>query len=102
MDEAEDNSDGFDIHDLQDMYLGFLSNCSIKISGNVTRFGQDLLEKEPNYEIIKDQEIWVFRKESVPELFIIFPYSSKSSTESIRAVVQPIREDLFTWKNVLW
>ena len=28
-------------------------------------FGEDLLEKAPNYEIIKDQETRVFRKESV-------------------------------------
>ena len=73
MDETEDNSDGFNIHDLKDMYLDFFwSNFSIKISRNVIRFGQDLLEKVPNYEIIKDQETRFFCKESVPELFSIF------------------------------
>ena len=100
MDEAEDNSDGFDIHDLQDMYLGFLSKYSIEISGNVTRFGQDLLEEVSNYEIIKDQETRVFLKASVQELFSIFRQSSKSWTESIRAVIHPIREDIFKWKNL--
>ena len=55
IDEAEDNSDGIDIHDLQDMYLDFFAKYSIEICGNVTRFGRDLLEKAPNYEIIKDQ-----------------------------------------------
>ena len=65
MHKAEDNSNGFNIHDLQDMHFDFLSKYSIEISGNVTRFGQDLLEKVPNYEIIKDQETRVSRKESV-------------------------------------
>ena len=45
MDKAEDNSDGFDIHEIQDMYLDFLSKYSIKISENATHSGQDLLEK---------------------------------------------------------
>ena len=57
-------SNGFNMHDLQDMYLDFLSKCSIEISGNVTRFEKDLLKKATNYEIIKDQESGVFRKES--------------------------------------
>ena len=65
MHQAEDNSNGFNIHGLQDMHFDFLSKYSIEISGNVTRFGQDLLEKVPNYEIIKDQETRVLRKESV-------------------------------------
>ena len=60
VEKAEDNSDK-----LQDIYLEFLSKYSIQISGNVTRFGQGLLEKVPNYEIIKDQETQVFCKESV-------------------------------------
>ena len=99
MDEAEDDEDGFDMHDLQDMYLDFLSNYNIEIGGNVTRFGQDLIERAPNYEIIKDGETRVFRKESVRELFSIFRQSSKSWIESIRAVVQPIRGDIFQRKN---
>ena len=45
MDKTEDNSDGFDIHEIQDMYLNFLSKYSIKISENATHSGQDLLEK---------------------------------------------------------
>ena len=51
------------------MYLVFLSKYSMEISQNVTRFGQDLLEKAPNYEIVKDQETRACRKESVRELF---------------------------------
>ena len=100
MHEVEDNSNGFNIHGLQDMHLGFLSKYSIEISGNVTRFGQDLLEKMPNYEIIKDQETRVLRKESVRELFSIFRQSSKSWIECIEAVIQPIREDIFKRKNL--
>lgn len=68
-------SNGFNIHDLQDMYLDFLSKCSIEISGNVTRFEKDLLKKATKYEIIKDQESGVFRKESASELFSIFSSS---------------------------
>ena len=34
-----------------------IANVNVsEISGNVTLFGQDFLEKGPNYEIIKDQE----------------------------------------------
>ena len=100
MDEAEDNSDEFNILDRQDMYLDFLSKYSIEISGSVTRFGQDLLEEVTNYEIIKDQETRFFRKESVRELFSIFRQSSKSWTESIRTAIHRIREDIFKWKKL--
>ena len=93
VDKAEDNSDK-----LQDIYLEFLSKYSIQISGNVTRFGQGLLEKVPNYEIIKDQETQVFCKESVWELFNIFRQSSKSWIESTRKVIQ--QEDIFKRKNL--
>ena len=100
MDEAEGNSNGFDMQDLQDTYLDFLSKYSVEISGNVTRFGQDLFEKAPNYEIIKDHGTRVFRKESAPELLSIFCQSSKSWIEFIRAVIHPIRENIFKRKNL--
>ena len=100
MDEAEDNNDGFNIHDLQDMYLDFLSKYSIEIIGNVTRFGQHLLEKAPNFEIIKDPKTKVFRKEYVRELFSIFRQSSKNWIECIKAVIQPIKGDIFKQKNL--
>ena len=100
MDEAEDNNDGFNIHDLQDVYLDFLSKYSIEISGNVTRFGQYLLEKAPNFEIIKDPETQVFGKEYVRELFRIFRQSSKNWIECIKAVIQPIKGDIFKQKNL--
>ena len=99
MGEGENNSDGFDMHDLQDMYLDFLSKYSIEISGNITHFGQACL-KAPNYEVIIDQRTRVFRKESVRELFSIFRQSSKIWIESIRAFIQPIREGIFKRKNL--
>ena len=46
MEKMKDNSNGFNMHDLQDIYLDFLSKYSIKINGNATRFGQDLLQKK--------------------------------------------------------
>ena len=45
MGEGENNSNRFDIHDLQDMYFDFLSKYSIEISGNITHFGQTCLKK---------------------------------------------------------
>ena len=73
----------------------------MEISGNVTCFGQDFLEKVSNHEIMKDQETRFFRKESLRELLSIFCQSSKSWTESIRAVIHPVREDIFKRKNLL-
>ena len=43
---------GFDIHELENMYLEHLSKYGFFIGKHVTRFGQELLEIVPNYEII--------------------------------------------------
>ena len=69
---------GFDIHELENMYLEHLSKYGFFIGKHVTRFGQELLERVPNYEIIKDGETRVYCKESVRKLFSIFCQSSET------------------------
>jgi len=99
MHETESAEKGFDIHELEDIYLDFLSQYDMNIGGNVTRFGKELIERAPNYEMIKDRETRVFCRESAHELFSIFRQPSSNWIESIRAVVQPIREDIFKREN---
>ena len=94
-----DSKEGFEIHQLEDIYLDHLSCYGIDIESHITRFGKELLERAPDYEIIKDKETRVFRKESVREHFSIFRQSSQNWIESIRTVIRPIREDMFQRKN---
>ena len=66
----------------------------------MTRFGVNLIDREPEYEVIKhDKKQRVFCKESTHEMFSIFLKASRSWIKSIRTIVQPIRHDIFKHKN---
>ena len=84
MNEAQEAEaqNGFNIHDLEDMYLEYLSKYGVLTGKHVTRFGQELLERTSNYEIIKDGETRVYCKGSLRELFSIFHQLSQTSIDS--------------------
>ena len=66
----------------------------------MTRFGENLIRRAPEYEVIKhDKKQRVFCKESTHEMFSIFLKASRSWIKSIRTIVQPIRHDIFKHKN---
>ena len=90
---------GFNLHELEQIYLEYLARYDVVISGHVTRFGKELIERAPHFEIVKNIDTRVYFKESVRELFNTFLQSSRSWIDSIRAVIQPIREDIFKRKN---
>ena len=69
---------GFDIHEFEDMYLEYLSKYGVFSCQHVTRFGQEFLERAPNYEITKEGETLVYCKEFVCELFSIFRQLSQT------------------------
>ena len=52
--------DGFDIHDLENMYHDYLSEYEVYIDSYIKRFGRNLIERAPNYEIIKYDKNNVF------------------------------------------
>ena len=37
--------EGFDLHELEDIYLDYLSEYEILIESHITRFGDNLIEK---------------------------------------------------------
>ena len=43
----------FDLHELENMYLDYLSKYGILIESHITRFGENLIERPPEYEVIK-------------------------------------------------
>ena len=45
--------EGFDLHELENMYLDYLSEYEILIESHITRFGEKLIERAPEYEVIK-------------------------------------------------
>ena len=69
---------GFDIHEFENMYPEYLSKYGVFIGKHVTRFGQEFLERAPNYEIIKEGETHVYCKEFACELFSIFRQLSQT------------------------
>ena len=70
------------------------------IGSHITRFGENLIERAPEYEVIKiDKKKHGFCKEFVHEMFSIFPKESRSWIHSIRTIIQPIRHDIFKHKN---
>ena len=66
---------GFEMDELEDIYLEYLSKHGVFLHMHVTRFFQELLE-------------------SVCESFSIFCQSSQILIDSIRAVIQPVIEDI--------
>ena len=100
MDEAEDNSDGFNIHDLKDMYLDFfgptlaskLVEMSYVLSKTCLKKCQTMKSKIRRHDS--------FVKNLFQSYSVSFYQSSKSWMEPIRAVIQPIREDIFKRKNL--
>ena len=44
---------GFDLHGLENIYLDHLSGYEIFIESHITRFGENLIERAPEYEAIK-------------------------------------------------
>ena len=91
---------GLDLHELEKMYLDYLSEFEILIESRTTRFGENLTERASEYEVIKmDKKQRVFRKVSMHEMFSIFLKAPRSWIQSIRTIVQPIRHDIFKQKN---
>ena len=92
--------EGFDLYELENICLDYLSEYEILIESHITGFSENLIEKTPEYEVIKtDKKQSVFRKESMHEMFSIFLKASRSWIQSIRTIVQPIRHDIFKHKN---
>ena len=40
--------EGFDLHELENMYLDYLSEYGILIESHITRFGENLIESDKN------------------------------------------------------
>ena len=92
--------EGFDLHELENIYLDYLSEYEIFIDSHIARFGENLIERVPEHEVVKhDKRQRIFRKESMHEMFSIFLKASRSWIQSIRTIVQPIRHDIFKHKN---
>ena len=92
--------EGFHLHELESIFLDYLSEYEIFIESDITRFGENLIERTPEYEVINhDKKQRVFRKESIHEMFSIFPKISKCWIQSIRATAQPIMDGIFKHKN---
>ena len=79
----------FDLHELENnIYLDYLSEYEILIDSNITRFGENFIERAPEYEVIKmDKKQGVFCKESMHQMFSIFLKASRSWIQSIRTIV---------------
>ena len=90
--------EGFDLSELENMCLDYLSE--ILIQSHITRFGKSLLERAPEYEVIKhDKKQRVFCKESMHEMFTFSLKTSRSSIHSIRTIILPIKDDMFKHKS---
>ena len=58
--------EGFDLHELENIYLDYLSEYEIFIESHTIRFGENLIERAPEYEVIKhDKKQRAFCKESM-------------------------------------
>ena len=79
------------------MYLEYLSKSGVFIGKHVTRFGQELLERTSNYEIIKDGETRV--KDLCVSYLASLISCLKPRLIQIRAEIQPVKEDIFQRKN---
>ena len=47
---------GFDLHELENIHLYYLSEYNIFIESHITRFGKNLIERTPKYEVLKHYE----------------------------------------------
>ena len=60
----------FDLHELENIYLDYLSEYEILIESHIAQFREKLIERAPEYEVIKmDKKQHVFHKESIVGLF---------------------------------
>ena len=92
--------EGFDLHELENIYVDYLPEYEIFIDGHIARFCENLIERVPEYEVVKhDKRQRIFRKESMHGMFSIFLKVSRSWIQSIRTIFQPIRHDIFKHKN---
>ena len=48
--------EGFDLHELENIYLDYLSEYKIFIASHITRFGENLIESAREHEVIKTDE----------------------------------------------
>ena len=67
--------EGFDLHELKNIYLIYLSENEIFKESHFTRFRENLIERAPKYEVITQR---VFFKGSMTEMFSIFLKASRS------------------------
>ena len=94
------DKEGFNLHELENIYLDYLSEYEILIESHITRLGENLIERAPEYKVIKmDKKERVFRTESMHEIFSVFLKESRSWIQSIRTLVQLSRHDIFKHKN---
>ena len=90
----------FDLRELENIYLDYLSEYEIFMESHITRFGENLIKRAPKYEVMKhDKKQLVFRKEPIHEMFSIFLKASRSWIQSFRTIFQPIRDGIFKHKN---
>ena len=81
----------FDLRELENIYLDYLSEYEIFIESHITRFGENLIERAREYEVIKhDKKQRVFHKESVHEMLSIFLKTSRSWIQSISPTNQGV------------
>ena len=48
--------EGFDLHELENIYFDYLSEYKIFIASHITRFGENLIERVREHEVIKMDE----------------------------------------------
>ena len=51
-----DAANGFEIHDLENMYIDYLTDYDIHVVSHITRFSNELIKRAPTYQIIKNDE----------------------------------------------
>ena len=80
--------ESFDLHELENIYLDCLSEYKIFIESHITRFGENLIERAPEYEVIKhDKKQRVFCKEFMNKMLSVFLTASRSWIQPIRTIV---------------
>ena len=63
---------GFDLHELENIYLDHLSEHEIFIESYITRFGKNLIEWAPQYEVIKHHKNSMFCVKNLSMKCLVF------------------------------
>ena len=99
--QKETPSSGFILQDLEFMYLEYHSQYGIQLESHVTRFGDNLTPFAPNLETRKvvNNKLHVFVSSSVTDIVDQYLQTSLDWIQRLRAIIQPIRNDIFARKN---